>query len=113
MRQFLTYLFLCFSACSLAQQPYFINYTDKDGLFSNSLYFIIQGAAGDLWIGTELGLIRYDGQDFYSYFNEDAKNKAISGITEDEEGRIWCHNFANQIFMSKTIAYISMRFGIG
>jgi two-component sensor histidine kinase len=98
MQRFLIYILLFLNSYIFAQQPYFINYTDKDGLPCNELYYMTQGKAGDLWIGTELGLVRYDGQEFHSYFNEDAKNKGISGVFEDEEGQIWCLNFANQIF---------------
>lgn len=91
-------ILLFFPLSLFAQQPYFINYSDKDGLPSNELYDMIQGSAGDLWIGSELGLVRYDGQNFHSYFNEDADNKAINGLFEDADGQIWCLNFANQIF---------------
>lgn len=38
----------------------FIHYTEKDGLPSNVIYGILEDDAGDLWMSTNNGLVRYD-----------------------------------------------------
>ena len=99
MKRFCIHIILLFIVgISVAQQPYAINYTEQNGLPSNEVYDIYQGSLGDLWIGTDLGLARYDGQKFYRYYNENAQNRSITAIFEDAQQQLWCLNFANQIF---------------
>lgn len=40
----------------------FVHYTEKDGLPSNVIYGILEDDAGDLWMSTNNGLVRYDRQ---------------------------------------------------
>ncbi|MFN8291197.1 MAG: two-component regulator propeller domain-containing protein [Chitinophagaceae bacterium] len=49
------------------------NYTTKDGLVSNSILTVFCDKAGDLWIGTDNGISRYDGKTF-SAFNGQKQN---------------------------------------
>lgn len=95
----LSLLFILFLPFLLrAQTPYFINYSTRDGLPTNELYWVTQASDKSLWIGSTLGLLRFDGQDFKRYSNSEVRNKSISAIFEDRYGQIWCSNFANQVF---------------
>lgn len=80
-----------------AQEPvhYFIN--EDDGLPSNTVYDIMQDSKGYMWIATEKGLVKYDGQHFKIYRNSNQKGGNCTNLVEGG-GRIWCTNFARQIF---------------
>ena len=48
-----------------AQVPSYIHFDVTSGLPSNEIYSLHQDAKGFLWIGTEAGLVRYDGNVLY------------------------------------------------
>jgi len=48
------------TVCS--QRPYYIAYSTKNGLLSNTCYDVIQDSKDFLWIATEIGVIRFDGK---------------------------------------------------
>lgn len=77
---------------------YAINYTTKDGLPSNENYWLFQDHNGLIWVGGDAGLASFDGVHFETYDAPNAKNKAITGVFEDPSNRLWCHNFAGQIY---------------
>ncbi|MFM7896930.1 MAG: hypothetical protein ACKO8L_13585, partial [Flavobacterium sp.] len=53
---------------------------------------------GMLYLGTDKGLIAFDGIRFKEFpFNENL-GLAVNSIQEDSNGTIWCKNFANQVF---------------
>ena len=82
----------------MAQQPYMRNITDSDGLPSLTVYDLFQDNRDYIWVGTDKGLCRYDGQQFKYYYNQFQKGTAIDGLKEDSQGHIWCKNFSNQVF---------------
>ena len=43
----------------------FKNYTTQNGLINNGVYSMAQDRNGFIWIGTDLGLTRFDGKSFY------------------------------------------------
>ncbi|PWJ56920.1 signal transduction histidine kinase [Dyadobacter jejuensis] len=45
------------------------NYTDEDGLPQNSVNRVVYDANGFIWLATENGVVRYDGQSFYTFNN--------------------------------------------
>ncbi|MFT6783008.1 MAG: AraC family chitin signaling transcriptional activator, partial [Saprospiraceae bacterium] len=61
---FLTVLLLVIAQHSSAQELYYDQYTTNDGLPSNTIYEIVQDSNGLLWMGTENGLVSYDGVTF-------------------------------------------------
>lgn len=83
------------------QSMYAVNYTFKDGLPSDEVYWVKEGSDGLLWVGCDKGLVSYDGVSFKKYRAPKARNKSITGIFEDSKGTIWCHNFAGQIYYIK------------
>ncbi|MEI7662608.1 MAG: two-component regulator propeller domain-containing protein, partial [Bacteroidota bacterium] len=42
----------------------FTNFTEKDGLNSNTVYSVLEDKTGSIWFGTDAGLCRYDGKTF-------------------------------------------------
>lgn len=68
-----TFLFLltfCFLAPARAQyeEKDFVRYTVKDGLSDNYITCLQQDDRGYLWIGTDVGLNRFDGHSFNNYY---------------------------------------------
>ncbi|BDS11016.1 sensor histidine kinase [Aureispira anguillae] len=96
----LSWIIACCSIVSWGQGEVLqsINYTVKDGLPSNEVYWMMQAKNGLVWIGCDAGLVNFDGVNFKTYTAPNTRNKAISGIYEDSLGRLWCHNFGGQIY---------------
>lgn len=46
---------------------FIVHYTDENGLPQNSIKAIVKGRSNFLWLGTEDGLVRFDGQKFYTF----------------------------------------------
>ena len=82
----------------VAQQPYLRHYTNEDGLPSMVIYQVRQDAYGFLWIGTDNGLCRFDGQNFKLYESDVAKDAEYIGIYISPKNDIWCWNMSGQIF---------------
>lgn len=93
-------LFLCcWSLCSLqAQHPYLQQITDEDGLPSMEIFDLFQDSRGYIWIGSNGGVARYDGQQFERFENQEQRRIAMSDLLEGPNGRIWMRNFGGQIF---------------
>jgi len=75
------------------QEYQFEHITTEQGLSHNMTKSIIQDSKGFIWIGTNRGLNRYDGNKFKNYINtEDSTSLSgvvITDIYEDNEGNIW------------------------
>lgn len=88
-------LTLSFIEKSHAQEPEISlkRYSASDGLPDNSIRAICFDSKGFLWVGTEEGLSRFDGEEFVNYNrSSDGGNLSgniISEIVEDEEGWLW------------------------
>ncbi|WP_375578286.1 two-component regulator propeller domain-containing protein [Marivirga tractuosa] len=72
----------------------FDNINVSDGLSQNIVETIYQGSNGFLWLGTQDGLNRYDGQNFlnYQYRIDDStslSNNYVKDIVEDKNGNLW------------------------
>jgi len=63
----------------------------EQGLPQISVLSITQDPDGYLWLGTQNGLARFDGQRFTRYTQHDAKDLAthIQALQADAEGRLW------------------------
>jgi ligand-binding sensor domain-containing protein len=68
----------------------FTNFTTKDGLCDNTASTIIQTKSGDILLGTNAGICKYDGKKFSKYFESDTLNNLrIIALLEDRDGNIW------------------------
>lgn len=73
-------------------------YNVKSSLQTNTIYGLSQDSKGFLWVGTDRGLIRYDGFEFKLYTNPAMAGSGVTKPQEDAFGRIWCINFYSQVF---------------
>jgi len=71
----------------------FKRYSSSDGLPDNSVRCVYFDSKGFLWIGTEEGLARFDGEEFIKYSRSTSSTNlsgsVITDIEEDEEGNLW------------------------
>ena len=83
---------------SQTDQYKFRHLTNEDGLPTSRVEYIMKDSHGFIWIGTKLGLCRYDGYDYkiYQYDPDDSTSlthsNTHSNIFEDIEGFIWMGN---------------------
>lgn len=95
MFKFYITLFLsCFVITLYSKPYYFRNINSNNGLSSNSINTIFRDSKGFLWIGTDLGLNRYDGYRIKVFNNNyldknSIANNNICNITEDPEHNLW------------------------
>jgi ligand-binding sensor domain-containing protein len=83
---------------SIPESVNYINYTITDGLPSNETYDIFQDSKGYLWIGTDNGVVKYDGHTFKTYTTKDGlTDNTIFRIYEDYKGRIWFITFNRKL----------------
>ena len=81
-----------------AQSPYLQQITNRDGLPSMTVYDIMQGSDGYLWLGTEAGICRFDGQHFETFQVPTARGTSFSGLQKDSQGNIYFLTFGGQLF---------------
>ncbi len=96
MRVIFILLILIKTLEAFTQQPYlyFSKINVDNGLSHNKVNCILQDKRGFIWIGTEDGLNRYDGQYFTVFRNKPNDTTTISGniitdMLEDENGVLW------------------------
>ncbi|MCB9308943.1 MAG: histidine kinase [Lewinellaceae bacterium] len=78
----------------------FQKFTTQDGLPSNECHKVIEDSHGYIWIGTDRGIVKYNGYDFRYYGVEDGIDEmVIFEIFEDECGRIWVGGIKNQLYV--------------
>src|SRR5215831_17029174 len=73
---------------------HFQHFTAKTGLPSNNVFCVLQDEGGLIWIGTDNGLTRFDGNDFRTYYHRAYDSTSLSGnyivnLFEDSKKRIW------------------------
>ncbi|MBC7883842.1 MAG: hypothetical protein H7X99_00100 [Saprospiraceae bacterium] len=91
-------LMLCFHSPAYGQTTtnkiLFDHYGPAQGFKSAQALSIVKAGNGFVWIGTEQGLVRYDGHNFKTYRSDPFNPETISSnyiryITEDKHGRLW------------------------
>src|ERR1700730_15576541 len=66
------------------------NFTVEDGLLSNNVNALLQTRDGFLWIGTQDGLLRFDGRHFTPIqFLPQASPILVSALAEAPDGALW------------------------
>lgn len=96
MKEIVTLILTITCTQAFTQTPYlyFSQITPDNGLSHNKVNCILQDRRGFIWLGTEDGLNRYDGQHFTVFRNQFADTSTISGniitdLLEDEDGVLW------------------------
>ena len=97
-------------------QPYTLRSLQvEDGLSQNMVYCVIQDQDDYIWIGTQNGLNRYDGNSFKVYKKTDGSglfNDAVCSLNKDHDGNIWVGTIAGlHIFnpSNETFRFVPLR----
>lgn len=81
-----------------AQTPFFQQYhplKKNQPLKVNALH---QDKKGFVWLGTDMGLFRFDGLDFHQYTTRDSlPDNRVTALAEDSLGRIWAGHQDGQL----------------
>ena len=75
-------------------------FTVEDGLLNNATTAVYQDSQGFMWVGTEIGLNRYDGYEFTAYTHNPAEPTSLSGnniwiIRQDSRETLWVGAWGN------------------
>ena len=96
--KFLIILSLFLNIALRSQRPPFKEFNIDNGLPSNTVRCVFKDTKGLIWIGTQSGLVRYDGKNFF-VFDEStglAANEVWS-ITEDGFGNLWFSTYGKGV----------------
>ena len=81
----------------------FRQYTNLDGLTGGIVTAIYQDHEGTIWIGTNKGISRLDGDHFVSFTQQNGMPaKAISGIVDDDQGFVWFSTITGIVRVDRT-----------
>jgi ligand-binding sensor domain-containing protein/AraC-like DNA-binding protein len=85
-------------------------WTTKDGLPQDTIYCIVQDYQGFIWIGTDRGLVRFDGIEF-KHFNKSnthaLKNDSITTLFIANDKTLWIGTYGGGITLLKNNQFIS------
>ena len=92
------FIFVLFPLLANAQQPALKNFSTKNGLPSNEVYYLHNDKKGFIWICTDAGLVKYNGN-YFKNFNSACglPDNTIFEVKEDKQGRIWYRSFSGKI----------------
>ena len=78
------------AASAFAQRYNFKFYGEEEGLQNLAIQVVLQDRAGFLWVGTQNGLYRYDGNRFTAFGkNEGLPGARIEALHESIDGTLW------------------------
>ncbi|RAV29026.1 hybrid sensor histidine kinase/response regulator [Sinomicrobium soli] len=102
------------------EMRYFRSISVDDGLSQSTVFSIVQGALGFIWMGTQDGLNRYDGRSFTTYRPADGnaaslQSAYIRSLFRDSRDRLWIggnkgvsrYNYTSDDFTNFTLPYKS------
>ena len=100
-------LLLAFTTSALALDPHRSldhygqqTWRTDSGLPQNTVHSILQARDGYVWLGTDGGLVRFDGIDFVTFDAENTpqlKSDTISDLLEDHSGNLWISTTAGLV----------------
>ncbi len=80
----------------IAQKYLFENFSTNDGLPSNETFCVFQDSRDYIWIGTDRGLVMYNGYEFKTYTTLDGlEDNVILALNEDGNGNLWYSGLNN------------------
>ena len=82
---------ICIAQSTQLNELHFNRLSIKNGLPEDVITATLQDKEGYIWIGTQAGLVRYDGYTtkVYQFGLEDPIHSTISSIYEDRSGELW------------------------
>ncbi len=82
------------STATLAQLPVFRNYNSDNGLPSSETYQVLQDSRGYIYIGTDKGLVRFDGRHFETLTTrEGLVNNTIFSLFKHKD-EVWYYTYS-------------------
>lgn len=99
LRIFITVILILFSATGSGQNIFRFDYIgSEDGLSQNTGFSILFDSKGFMWIGTWIGLNRYDGYEFKIFRSSPGNpssftNNRVTKLWEDKRGFIWLETY--------------------
>ena len=94
MRILLTTLFSVFCLNLIGQHFFTNNLSAEQGLPSNQVYDILQDKKGFIWIATDAGISRYDGNEITSFQQSDGlADNSIVQMNQSKDGTLWFLGF--------------------
>ena len=93
-------IYLLYFYCSnpiWAQQPSFRG-IGADFFAETDIYSLLEDKAQNIWMTTDKGLFRYDGDQFIKLSNKQLKGNSLFDLTADLNGQLYCLNLHGQIF---------------
>ena len=101
---------LAFSVCAFPLDPSadvsqyaHTAWTIREGFFRGNIYSIAQTGDGYLWLGTEFGLLRFDGNRYTPWQPPAGQNLPGNGITKllvTSDGTLWIGTYAGLVSWS-------------
>lgn len=82
----------------LGQELNYIHYNTTNGLNHDVCYSIIERKNGEIWIGTDDDLVRFDGTTFHQINLLDTIGGYIVALEEDEQEQVWISSWKKGIF---------------
>ncbi len=91
MRKWAVAILLLAAAIPLSAQRYnFKFYGEEEGLQNLGVQVVLQDRAGFLWVGTQNGLFRYDGDRFSGFTKSNGlPGSRIESLHESADGTLW------------------------
>lgn len=86
------------------QNPTAIHLTEKNGLPDKEFYDIIEDEKGFIWMASNKGLYRYDGNEYKLFTHPKQIGLSVFQLNLDEDGYVWFNNLSNQLFRVKKLA---------
>jgi two-component sensor histidine kinase len=99
------YFFISFFALlcnvALSQTPNHQRFKSSRAFAFESIYDVYQDKNGFIWLGTDVGLARFDGHEYVTFPSKNIYGKSVSNILQLSDNSIWCQNFSGQIMFVK------------
>ena len=70
----------------------------EDGLPQNAVQAIVQTRDGYLWLGTPVGLARFDGVRFALFNQGELAHNNVHALLEDEDGSLWIGTYGGGLY---------------
>lgn len=113
----ITALSSCFTISGKAREydsTTFFHFTDNNGLPSDHVYCGLTDKLGNVWLGTEDGVVKYNGYSFKVFTTEDGlPNNDVWRLWQDSLDRIWVYTISSSLGYIKNDKYKSIDISIG
>jgi ligand-binding sensor domain-containing protein len=107
---FLVTLLSLFSSTASSQDDYSVHtFTVGDSLAQDYIYSIVQDARGFLWVGTGMGLSRYDGKNIHNFRSaQGLAGNFITSSARDANGNIYFGHLEGTITLFDGFSFFSI-----